>query len=75
MADLSNLARQAATKPEFVAHRIAAYQQEKHLDDAALAAQLGCSLDNLTHLRLCTLPRPDHVQEDTERIAIHVLVN
>ncbi|EFH80256.1 hypothetical protein [Ktedonobacter racemifer] len=69
MADLSNLARQAASRPKFVAHMIAAYQQEKHLDDAALVAQLGCSLDDLIHLRLCTLPRPDHFQEDIERIA------
>jgi uncharacterized protein YfcZ (UPF0381/DUF406 family) len=37
MTDLSNRARQAASKPEFVAHRIAAYQQEKHLDDTAKA--------------------------------------
>ena len=72
MADLSNLARQAASKPEFVAHRLAAYQQAKNLDDADLAKQLGCSLDDLTHVRLCMLPRLDHFDGDVERIANHV---
>lgn len=72
MADLSNLARLAASKPEFVAHRLAAYQQQMQCDDTDLAAQLGCSLEDLTHLRLCTLPRSDHFQEDIERIATHV---
>ncbi len=72
MANLSHLARQAASKPEFVASKLAAYQQEKHLDDVALADQLGCSLDDLTHLRLCMLPRLDHFDENVERIASHV---
>ena len=75
MADLSNLARQAAGKPEFIAHRLSAYQQETHLDDVALASQLGCSLDDLTHLRLCAIPRPGHLQDDITRIATHVHVN
>jgi hypothetical protein len=72
VADLSNLARQAASKPEFVASRLAAYQQVNTLEDATLAKQLGCSLDDLTHLRLCALPRPGHFEEDVERIAKHV---
>ncbi len=75
MADLSRLARQAASKPEFVAFKLAAYQQAKNLDDATLANQLGCSFDDLTHLRLCMLPRLDHFEEDVERIATHVHAN
>jgi len=75
MADLSKLARQAASKPEFVAQRLAAYQQAKNFADAALAKQLGCSLDDLTHFRLCTRPRLDHFEEDVERIANHVHAN
>ena len=35
MADLFYLAHQAATKPEFVAFKFAAYQQAKNLDGAA----------------------------------------
>ena len=72
MADLSHLARQAASKPGFVAFQLAAYQQAKNLDDAVLASQLDCSLDDLTHLRLCALPRLDHFDEDVERIATHI---
>ncbi len=75
MADLSHLARQAASKPEFVASKLAAYQRAKSLDDAALANQLGCSLDDLPHLRLCMLPRLDHFEENVERIASHVHAN
>ncbi len=72
MADLSNLARQAEERPGFIASRLAAYQRAKHLDDADLATQLDCSVDNLTHIRLCTLPRPDYFDEDVQRIAEHV---
>ncbi len=75
MADLSHLARQAASKPEFVASHLAAYQQAKYLDDAALVDQLGCELSDLTHLRLCMAPRDEHFQEDVERIANHVHAN
>ena len=72
MADLSNLARQAASKPEFVAHTLALYQKAKNLDDATLAKQLDCSPDDLIHLCLCMLPRLDCFDEDIERIASHV---
>jgi hypothetical protein len=58
--------------PIFV-HRIPKFtQQAKNLGDAALANQLGCSLDDLIHLRVCMLPRLDHFEEDVERIAEHV---
>ena len=75
MADLSNLARQAESRDMFVAHRIAAYQQAHGLDDLALAAELGCEIADLTHLRLCSLPRSDHFQEDLRRIASHTHVD
>ena len=71
MADLSHLARQAATHVGFVAYHLAAYQEAKHLDDGALAMELDCSLDDLVHLRLCALPRFDHLEEDIQRIAQH----
>jgi hypothetical protein len=69
MADLSNLARQAEERPGLIASRLATYQQAKQLDDADLATQLDCTVDNLIHLRLCSLPRPDHFDEDVQSIA------
>jgi hypothetical protein len=72
MADLSNLARQAASRAGFVAYRLAEYQRTNNLDDTALATRLGCTLDDLTHLRLCGRPRSDHFSEDVARIARHV---
>ena len=68
MTDLSPLAHQAANRSAFIASRLA----ELDLDDTALATRLGCTLDDLTHLRLCSKPRPDHFREDIERIATHV---
>jgi len=64
MAELSNLARQAESRNAFVASKLAAYQQAHGLDDAALAAQLGCGLADLTHLRLRALPHPDRFQSE-----------
>jgi hypothetical protein len=42
--------------PFLLASALAAYQQRHNLDDAALAAVLGCALDVLTQLRLCRRP-------------------
>jgi hypothetical protein len=53
----------------------AAYQHQHNLDDAGLAAVLGCSLDVLTDLRLCRWPGAAEprwtVGEDVARIAGH----
>ncbi len=48
------------------------YQEQYRLDDTALAAQIGCSPEDVTHLKLCDVPRPDHFEEDIRRIADHV---
>src|SRR5437588_2130302 len=72
MPDLSNIARQAASRPDLVASELSNYQLEDGLDDAGLAAQLGCSVDVLTRLRLCTLPRSDHFWDDVSRVAEYV---
>jgi hypothetical protein len=69
---LSNLARMAQARAGFIAGPLAAYQQTHNLDDHALAEQLHCSVEDLVHLRLCQLPRPDHYDQDIERIAAHV---
>src|SRR5215813_11740132 len=47
------LADRVSSNPLFLASVLAAYQQRHGLDDVALAAVLGCSLDVLTGLRLC----------------------
>ena len=43
----------ARPTPFFPASLLTSYQQRHGLDDVALAAVLGCSLDVLTDLRLC----------------------
>jgi hypothetical protein len=72
--ELFHLANQAAARPGFVAHKLAEYQQAKQIDDAALAKLLGCTLDDLTHLRLCSVPRTEAFEEDTATIAAHTHV-
>jgi hypothetical protein len=69
MPDLSNLARQAASRSDLVASELAVYQLENGIDDAGLAVQLGCSVDDLARLRLCSLPRADHFWDDVTRVA------
>ena len=75
MADLSNLARMAENRDGFIAGPLAAYQQVHNLDDHGLAAMLHCTVENITHLKLCKLPRPRHYDQDIARIAEHVHVD
>ena len=72
MADLSNLARMAEKRDGFIAGPLAAYQQAHNLDDHGLAELLHCTAENITHLKLCELPRPDLYDQDIARIAEHV---
>jgi hypothetical protein len=53
---LDRLAARCAGDPFFLASALAAYQLRHGLDDAALAALLGCAPDVLTQLRLCRRP-------------------
>jgi hypothetical protein len=68
------LVRLAVEKGVLLASVLARYQQEHHIDDAQLSHRLDCTPDSLIHLKLCEVPRPDHFQEDIERIANHVHV-
>ena len=72
MTSLSNLARMAEARAGFVAGPLAAYQRAHTLDDQGLAEVLHCPIETLVHLRLCQLPRPDHYNQDIERLAAHV---
>jgi hypothetical protein len=70
---LENLARRAAADPYFLASGLAGYQDRHDLDDAGLAAFLGCSLDVLPRLALCRMPSADDAQRaaDLAGIATH----
>jgi hypothetical protein len=53
------------------------YAVVEGLDDAALAANLGCTVDDLRGLRLCRAPRDDRagLREDIGRVAAALGLN
>jgi hypothetical protein len=51
------LARHVAAEPFFLACRLAAHQQRYRLSDLDLAAELHCTAEALTMIRLCRAPR------------------
>jgi hypothetical protein len=67
------LAAHVEANPFFLAQTLALYARSEELDDAALAARLGCTALQLPHVRLCRTPRPDPVEfrEDITVIAGH----
>jgi len=69
---LPNLARLAARRDVLLAAVLERYQAQHQLDDAALAAQIGCSMEHLTHLKLCEVPRPNCFDADVAQIATHL---
>ncbi len=70
---LRRLAGRACGDPWFLGWALAAYQRRRGLDDAALAAELGCVPDVLVLLRLCRRPGTGEpgrtLQGDVEEIA------
>jgi hypothetical protein len=56
---LESLAQRARKEPFFLASVLEAYTQGEGLDDAGLAAALGCRVGDLLMLRLCRAPRTD----------------
>jgi len=68
---LERLARRVQSDQFFLAAPLARYAESQRLDDRALAAQLGCDGETLTHLRLCRNPdpMPPHFWNDVERFA------
>ncbi|HEX5269401.1 MAG TPA: hypothetical protein VFW33_02890 [Gemmataceae bacterium] len=63
--NLDALARRVAGDAFFLSHALTAYQDRHRLDDAALAAYLGCPVAVLPSLRLCRMPgvAPERVRE------------
>jgi hypothetical protein len=53
---LDRLARRAAAEPFFLAGRLADHQAAHDLSDLDLAAELHCTPEALTMLRLCRAP-------------------
>jgi hypothetical protein len=68
---LTHLARRVADAPDFLAYALAEYGRSERLEDAGLAERLGCSVETLTHLRLCRMPRAQAplFWQDVEQIA------
>jgi len=68
---LKRLARRVEADPGFMASLLAEYARAEGLDDAGLAAALGCDEERLTGVRLCRAPRPDAAgfREDVRRVA------
>lgn len=70
--DLMRLARQARTRPGFLAEPLFAYQDAHALTDEQLAAEIGVQVEQLKHLALCQVPTSD---TDITTIANHVQAN
>ena len=68
---LNALARRVEGDPFFLAGLLADYADSESIDEAGLAAALGCDPEALTAIRLCRAPRPDRFgfREDVDQIA------
>ncbi len=53
------LAARASVDPFFLGFRLAEFAARESLDDAALAARLGCDVATLAHIRVCRAPRTE----------------
>jgi hypothetical protein len=69
---LTPLTHLAAKRGVLLAATLERYQQQWHLTDSALARQLQISEEQLTHLKLCDVPREEHFAEDVRQIADHI---
>ena len=74
---LGRAAARAEQAPFFLAAALAAYRADTGLDNAALAAELGCAESALPRLALCRQPRGENpmFREDVNRIAAFAGVN
>jgi hypothetical protein len=75
---LRRTAQRAETNPFFLAHTLHVYQTTHDLDDAALAALLGCAEDDLARLALCRRPTAEtstfrtDVEHLAQRFQLHI---
>ena len=70
---LVSLATRVEADPFFLSWALALYATSENLDDDALAAELGCAVEQLPLVRLCRTPRADirGFREDVAVIAEH----
>lgn len=61
--------RRAVEEPFFLAGALESYKEENDLDDAGLAAFLGCGPDDLPRLALCRRPREATFPQDVAHLA------
>jgi len=66
---LEHMARRVADDPFFLACPLLTFAKSEGLDDAALAARLGCAVADLTRLRLCRAPRAAEFRADVTTVA------
>lgn len=66
---LRRAAERAADRPPFLASALLAYAHAEGLDDAGLAARLGCPDADLPALLLCRRPQGATFAADVQRIA------
>lgn len=69
MSALEQMAARAADDPLFLACALAVFARSEELDDAGLAAAIGCPPDQLTRLKLCGMPREKQFGADVAAIA------
>jgi hypothetical protein len=66
---IANLARRVDSDPFFLAGALRRYAAVHHLDEPAVAAALGCTVETLALVALCRRPMAPHHAEDFTRIA------
>ena len=63
------MAERARRESCFFGFLLEQFARAESLDDAALAAQLGCDTAQLVDLRLCGAPRPETLVTDVREVA------
>lgn len=56
-------------QPECLGYWLTAYRAARAMEPAALASELGCSLETLHHLLLCLRPHEDRLGQETVALA------
>lgn len=74
---IRDLARRVETDPFFLASALRTFAESEGLDEAGLAAYLGCVVGDLPRLALCRRPNPNppFFAADVEAIARHFAIS
>jgi hypothetical protein len=63
----THLAVRDTDDPLFLAYALARYATHESLTDLGLANRLGCTVEKLTNLRLCWMPRAGRMWKGSRR--------